>query len=200
MRIWTHIAWDHTGKQDLGKAYNACISQHSDEDWVAFIDHDAMFTTSDWYLQLQEIIKMNPNCKGICSRVNRMATPEQMVLGIDPNNFDYAYHRKVGKYLGQKYKNESTLLTQPGHMSGVFFALHVGTIKSLGGCVETGEMLQVDHRTMDRVRNAGYEFRIADGIYIFHWYRHDSPYSHSKLAMVQLSELHFNTLRLNGRK
>jgi hypothetical protein len=126
-----------------------------------------------------------------------MATPEQMVLGIDPNNFDYVYHRKVGKHLATKYRNQSTLITNAGHMSGVFFALHVGTIKSLGGCVETGRQLQTDHMTMDRVRNAGYEFRIADGIYIFHWYRHDSPYNHSKLAMVQLEEIHFNTLRLN---
>ena len=51
--------------------------------------------------------------------------------------------------------------------------------------------------TMDRVRNAGHEFRIADGIYIFHWYRHDSPYNHSKVVMSQLSEIHFNSLRLN---
>ena len=195
--IWTHIAWDNTGQKDLGKAYNACINQHADEDWVAFLDHDGMFTTDDWYLQLQEIIKNNPNCKGICSRVNRMATPEQMVLGVDPNNFDYAYHRKVGKYLGTKHKNESTILTQPGHMSGVFFALHVGTIKTLGGCVETGGQLQVDHRTMDRVRNAGYEFRIADGIYIFHWYRYDAPYDHSKHVMSQLETVHFNNIQLN---
>ena len=52
-KIWTHIAWDNTGQKDLGKAYNACINEHADEDWVAFIDHDAMFTTDDWYLQLQ---------------------------------------------------------------------------------------------------------------------------------------------------
>jgi hypothetical protein len=196
-KIWTHIAWDNTGQKDLGKAYNACLSQHADEDWVAFLDHDAMFTTPDWYLQLQSIIEHNPKCKGICGRVNRMATPEQMVLGIDPTNFDYAYHRKVGKYLAAKHKNQSTLIKNRGHMSGVFFALHVGTIKSLGGCVETGEQLKTDHMTMDRVRDAGHEFRIADGIYIFHWYRYDAPYPHSKASMEQLEQIHFDTLRIN---
>jgi len=197
VKIWTHIAWDHTGQKDLGKAYNACLNEHSDDDWVAFLDHDAMFTTPDWYLQLQSIIEHNPKCKGITARINRMATPDQMVLGIDPNNFDYGYHRKVGKYLAKKHKNQSSIIKNRGHMSGVFFALHVGTIKSLGGCVETGMQLQTDHMTMDRVRDAGHEFRIADGIYIFHWYRYDAPYEHSKPAIEQLEQIHFDTLRIN---
>ena len=54
VKIWTHVAWDNTGKKDLGKAYNACLNEHADEDWVAFLDHDAIFTTNDWYLQLQQ--------------------------------------------------------------------------------------------------------------------------------------------------
>lgn len=195
-KIWTHIAWDHTGQKDLGKAYNACLSQHADDDWVAFIDHDAMLTTSDWYLQMQQIIKDNPDCKGLCTRVNRMATEEQMVIGIDPNNFDYSYHRRVGKYLSKKYKNQSHIVNNPGHMSGVFFAVHVGTMKELGGCVETGQQLMTDNLTQARIINAGHEFRVCNGIYVFHWYRHDQPYDHSKKKMEQLEQLHFDKLTL----
>jgi glycosyltransferase involved in cell wall biosynthesis len=196
VNIWTHIAWDNTGQKNLGKAYNACLDQHQDNDWVAFLDHDAVFTTDDWYLQLQEIIKNNPNCKGICSRVNRMATLEQMVVGIDPFNFDYSYHRNVGKFLANKYKNESKQIKNKGHMSGVFFAVHVGTIKKLGGCANTGQQLSVDNLTQAKIIDAGYEFRIANGIYVFHWYRADAPYKHSKHILQQLEKAHYNSLRL----
>ena len=194
IKIWTHVAWDNTGQKDLGKAYNDCINQHKDDDWVAFIDHDAMFTTDDWYLQLQEIIKNNPNCKGLAARVNRMATQEQMVFRVDPNNFDYAYHRRVGKFLATKYKNQSQLIKTAGHMSGVFFALHVGTIKKLGGCAETGKQLQADNLTQAKIVNAGYEFRVCNGIYVFHWYRFDNPYPHSKSTMEELEQIHYNSL------
>jgi GT2 family glycosyltransferase len=195
-RIWTHIAWDYTGQKDLGKAYNACLNEHSDEDWVAFLDHDAIFTTDDWYLQLQEIIKNNPNCKGICSRVNRMNTLEQMVVGIDPYNFDYSYHRNLGKFLANKYKNESKIIKNKNHMSGVFFAVNVGVMKKLGGCAETGEQLGVDNLTQAKIIEAGYEFRVANGIYVFHWYRADKPYEHSKNTLQQLEAAHYNSIRL----
>jgi len=29
----------------------------SDDDWACFLDHDAMFTTLDWYKQIEEIIE-----------------------------------------------------------------------------------------------------------------------------------------------
>ena len=195
-KIWTHVAWDSTGKKDLGKAYNACLDLHEENDWVAFLDHDAVFTTNDWYLQLQEIIKNNPNCKGICSRVNRMTTLEQMVVGIDPYNFDYSYHRKLGKFLANKYKNESKIIKNRGHMSGVFFAVHVGTMKKIGGFIETGQMLMVDNLAQAKIIDAGYEFRVANGIYLFHWYRADLPYDNSKDVLQQLESAHYNSIRL----
>ena len=48
------MIWDED--RNLGKGYNDAINQHPDEDWVAVIDHDAMFTTMDWYTQLQDVL------------------------------------------------------------------------------------------------------------------------------------------------
>ena len=90
-KIWTHITWSPKGKC-IGSGYNEALSQHDDNDWLAVIDHDAMFTTGNWYQQMQHVIKENPQCKGLTARVNRMGTKEQMILGVDPNNLDYAYH------------------------------------------------------------------------------------------------------------
>ena len=41
--------------KNLGFAYNELMTRLRDEDWACFIDHDACFTTYDWYAQLEEI-------------------------------------------------------------------------------------------------------------------------------------------------
>ncbi len=125
-----------------------------------------------------------------------MNTLEQMVVGIDPYNFDYSYHRNLGKFLANKYKNESKIIKDKNHMSGVFFAVNVGVMKKLGGCAETGEQLGVDNLTQAKIIEAGYEFRVANGIYVFHWYRADKPYEHSKNTLQQLEAAHYNSIRL----
>ena len=195
--IWTHITWSPKGKC-IGSGYNQVLTQHNDNDWLAIIDHDAMFTTGTWYQQMQKAIDDNPNMKGLTARINRMATQEQMVLGIDPNNHDYAYHRRVGKYLSDKYYGQTTKITAPGHFSGTFFAVHIGTMKKLGGFTETGNQLRCDNLLQAAIVNAGYEFRVCNGIYIYHWYRADDPYPHSKHVMKQVEDIHYQTLKLTN--
>jgi len=194
-KIWTHITWSPKGKC-IGSGYNEALTQHDDNDWLAIIDHDAMFTTGTWYQQMIKVIEENPNCKGLTGRVNRMATEEQMVIGIDPNNMDYGYHRKVGKYLSDKHYGESTCIKTPEHFSGTFFAVHIGTIKKLGGFDETGNQLRCDNLLQGKIVRAGHEFRVCNGIYIFHWYRFDDPYPHSKKVMDSLENIHYKTLKL----
>ncbi len=41
--------------QNLGFAYNELMGRLREDDWACFIDHDACFTTRDWYVQLEEI-------------------------------------------------------------------------------------------------------------------------------------------------
>ena len=45
--------------KDLAYAYNEVMNRVNDDDWVCFLDHDAMFTTYDWYLQIEQAIKQN---------------------------------------------------------------------------------------------------------------------------------------------
>lgn len=194
-KIWTHVTWSPKGKC-IGSGYNEALTQHDENDWLAVIDHDAMFTTGNWYQQMVKVIEDNPNCKGLTGRVNRMATQEQMVLGIDPNNMDYAYHRRLGKHLSEKYYGQSNCIKTPGHFSGTFWAVHIGTIRKLGGFDETGQQLKCDNLLQAKIVNAGYEFRVCNGIYIFHWYRFDDPYPHSKQVMEQVEQIHYNQLKL----
>ena len=55
--IYTHIPYaDSEHPKDLGWAYNNFMNNLGDDDWACFLDHDAMFTVSDWYPRLERII------------------------------------------------------------------------------------------------------------------------------------------------
>ena len=43
---------------NLGKSYNNFMSMVNDDDWVLFLDHDASFTTKEWYKQINKIIEI----------------------------------------------------------------------------------------------------------------------------------------------
>ena len=59
--IHTYIPYaPKTQKLNLGWAYNNFMSLVEEDDWVLFLDHDATFTTRDWYPQIEETIISNP--------------------------------------------------------------------------------------------------------------------------------------------
>lgn len=197
VKIYFHMPWDENG--DIGKSMNEhLLNVHwtKHEDWIAFYDYDCMFTTKDWYKQMIQVIESNPKCKGITARINRMATQEMMVAGVDPFNFDYSYHRRVGQRLAKKHFGQSSTISTPGHFSGTFFAVHIKTIKDLGGFPETGDIMGHDQLIHKMIVEAGHEWRVCDGVYIFHWYKADEPYEHSKAAIQSLEDYHLNQLKL----
>jgi|TARA_R100001460_G_scaffold14654_5_gene32751 SAM-dependent methyltransferase len=200
-RIWTHIAWDDNefGRRCMGSAYNDCLNQHDDNDWLAIIDHDAMFCCYDWYLQLQQAIMDNPKGKAFTCRVNRLASLRQMIPGVDPHNHDMTYHRKLGKRLAKAQWGKTSLHINPkevGHYSGTFLCVHIGTMKHLGGFPYTGDTLGQDNLIHKKIVEGGHEFHVVNGIYIYHWYKADDPYPHSKKVIDMLEDEHFNSLKL----
>ena len=47
-----------------------------------------------------------------------------------------------------------------------------------------------------KIVESGHEFHVVDGIYIYHWYKADDPYPHSKKVIDMLEDEHFNCLKL----
>jgi SAM-dependent methyltransferase len=200
-RIWTNIAWDDNefGRRCMGRAYNACLDKFPESDWLAIIDHDAMFTIYDWYTQLQNIIENNPKAKAFTARSNRLGSRKQMIPGVDPHNHDISYHRKLGKYLSKKYYGQTTPYKNPddrGHYSGTFLCVHIGTMKHLGGFPITGITLGQDNLIQVKLLDAGHEFHVCNGIYLYHWYRADQPYDHSSKTIESLEKVHYESLKL----
>ena len=90
---------------------------------LCFLDHDAMFTTYDWYNQINDIIQKHPDTEIFGVRTNRIANMHHMVGGVDVHNHDIVYHRQIGKILQKEHYDQFFKLIenkteQPG-FSGV---------------------------------------------------------------------------------
>jgi len=166
-----------TGK-DLGYAYNKfCESLPNNNDWACFLDHDAMFTTSTWYHQLEDIIDKHNNRGVFGARTNRINSTYQLVGNIDVYNHDIMYHREIGKHLQKKYYSDTLRITddtaQRG-FSGIVILIKKSTWKKIGGFISGFN--DVDNNLRYSLEKHNIPMYIMNGVYAYHWYKADQPY------------------------
>ncbi len=175
--IHTYIPYCPKEKgQDLGWAYNNFMSMLSDDDWACFLDHDAMFTTRDWYHQLEEMINKYPDAGVFTAKTNRIGNKAQVVPNVSMSNHNMFYHRSVGKKLQSNHRLSVTPSKAPQLLSGVVILISKKVWDDIGGC-KSG-FLSVDNDIHQRCLNKGYSAYIMDGVYTYHWYRADGDLSH----------------------
>ena len=163
--------------QDLGWAYNNFMENVADDDWVCFLDHDAMFTTMHWYHQLEEIVSENPDGGLFTVVTNRIGNPAQKFKGLhDPDNHDMRIHRKAGEAIKTRYGNKVTDLTNEREISGLVMLVSKKVWQDVGG-FKSG-FLSVDNDMHRKCRDNGYKVYLMDGVYVYHWYRGDGNKSH----------------------
>jgi hypothetical protein len=193
--IYTHTAYASAecGK-NLGCAYNKFMEiLPNDKDWGCFLDHDAMFTTDDWYQQISKIIRIHKNVGAFGVRANRVGYRWQMVGNINIDSSDINYHKNIGKHLQSRYYHRIStgkLTDDRGHynpcqFSGVVILIQKKIWKKLGGFKTTG-FTGVDDDLRVRLFKNKIPFAIMDGVYVYHWYRQNSPYESSKITLDQI--------------
>ena len=178
--IYTHIPYtpNELGT-NLGYAYNKFMEiLPNDDDWGCFLDHDAMFTTNNWYNQLNDIIKRNPDVGSFGARTNRLNSTYQLVGNIDVYNHDITYHRKIGDHLQTKYYDDLFVIdknTEQKGFSGVLILLKKSIWKKIKGFKADG-FNHVDNDLRYRLGEHKIPFHIMNGVYVYHWYKADDPY------------------------
>jgi glycosyltransferase involved in cell wall biosynthesis len=180
--IHTYIPYSTTDNiTDLGTAYNNIMKYISTDDWVCFLDHDAMFTTTNWYLQLNEIIK-NTNYGLLTCMTNRIGNADQKFNVIDENNHDISYHRMIGKQCQEQFNLNITPArnTAPNLISGVLMLLSKKTWETVGG-FQPG-FLGVDNCMHESCLEHNINVGIMNGVYVYHWYRGDGNTEHINIA------------------
>lgn len=173
--------------RDLAWAYNKFMEMlPNDDDWGCFIDHDAMFTTYDWYHQLCEIVKNHPEYSCFTSMVNREYTAWQIPKGVDEDNHDVFYHRRLGARLSTenygKVKDVTACadLPEPPKVAPPATSPLSGTLimykKSVWKDIpfrqyKKDSIFGVDNLIHIDVRDKGYKVGLMTGIYLYHWHR-----------------------------
>lgn len=161
--------------KNLGAAYNEVIDRLRPDDWIALIDHDAMFTTPIWHPQIEAAIKHNPDYALFVGCTNRIGCGWMKAPGVDPNNFDMLYHRRVGRDLAAKHGSEIRDVTewesQPSGrpLSGVLMVTSKKAWAEVLGFKHG--FLTVDNNFHKRIRDADHRVGLMLGVYVFHVYR-----------------------------
>ena len=181
--IYTFIAYapkEHD--KDLAWAYNECMRLlPNDDDWACFIDHDAMFTTPDWYPQMEVIIEANPEYSCFTVAANRVYADWQMPMGVNSINHDIRYHRKIGAELQAKNGNKvvdvtvcSDLPAPPAKspLSGVVMLYKKSAWKEVFfRSLEPKRLTGIDNLLHLDLRDRGYKVGLMCGVYVYHWHR-----------------------------
>jgi len=157
--------------KNLGLAYNELMARLSDDDWACFIDHDACFTTYDWYAQLEEITARLTEPCVLTALTNRVGSHWQRAPGVDRNNHAMDYHRRVGTAVQAAARGTLRDVTHESLMSGVVILLSKKTWLQLGGFAEG--FLGVDNAIHQAARDQGFPVYLMRGVYVYHWYRAD---------------------------
>lgn len=176
--IFTFIAYDSA--KNLGAAYNRSMKIIGPRDWGCFVDHDAMWTTADWYRQLEAAVRAKPDAGMFTAVTNRIGSPHQRVRGVDPNNHDIRYHRARGRALARQ--TEIVDVTDVAPTSGVVMCLSRRVWRRAGG-FKSG-MLGVDNAMHASLKRRGLRIYLLPGLYVYHWYRGDGDKSHLRGAKV----------------
>jgi GT2 family glycosyltransferase/tetratricopeptide (TPR) repeat protein len=158
--------------KNLGFAYNELMGRLRDEDWACFLDHDACFTTPDWYAQLEEITAGLTEPCVLTALTNRVGSPWQLAPGVDRDNHSMDYHRRIGRAIQAAAPGVLRDVTHESLMSGVVILLSRRTWLHLGGFVDG--FLGVDNAIHQAARDRGGRIYLMAGVYVYHWYRADA--------------------------
>lgn len=168
MNLITAIAYDT--ERDLGRAYNTIMERLRPGDWCCFLDHDALWTTREWYQQLQAAIASNPDAGLFVAVTNRIGRKEQIADGC-PTGHDMIEHFAFGEKLKAQHGAAVRDVTGGSLVSGVVMCLSRETWVAAGG-FKRG-FFGVDNQAHRDMRRIGKRVYLMPGLYVYHWYRAD---------------------------
>lgn len=167
--IYYSIPWN--SDKNIGEYYNDFMRKLDDEDFGCFIDYDAMFTTSTYGKQLEDIIKKYPDCGLFTCLTNRIGCRWQRFGSWDEN--DINKHRDIGDSLQRLcYSEVQDVSDKPQFeaMGGVMIMIRKSTWRSIGQFKEDG-ILGVDNDIYWKAQRADQKIYLMKGVYVYHWYR-----------------------------
>jgi glycosyltransferase involved in cell wall biosynthesis len=166
-------------RQNLGRAYNAYMALLEEDEWALFLDHDAMFLDRDWLSRAKRIIREHPSFGLLTCRTNRINNPFQKVEGHEDIH-DLDHHARLTEALWETHATRVTDVSFGKSISGVILLLSKQAWRE---SPFSDGFLSVDNKIHRSVRNAGGKVGIAEGLFVYHFYRADGDASHAVRAL-----------------
>lgn len=177
-RIFHVIPWN--SEKNIGKSYNETMSIVKSNDWVCFIDGDAVHTSHFFGSRIEEVVNTNPSYSLFTCYTNRIGCDYQIAPGVDSKSNDQEYHRNFGEHLWKLNGTKVIDITNKSPMSGVLLLIKKSSWEKVGGFKEE-KMLTVDNDIHIKFTKAGFKSALMKGIYVQHWYRGENPNNKSHL-------------------
>lgn len=167
-KIYHVIPWD-SGK-NIGRSYNQTMSLIKSDDWVCFLDGDAVHTTHFFGSRIESVIDNNPSFSLLTCYTNRIGCPWQIAPNVNGLSNDQKYHREFGEKIWEINKTNVIDVTNNSPLSGVMILIKKSSWEKVGGFKEE-KMLSIDNDIHYKFKNAGLKVGLMTGIYVQHWYR-----------------------------
>jgi hypothetical protein len=167
-KIYHSIPWN--SNKNIGVSYNETMSLVDDNDWVCFIDGDAVHTTHFFGSRIEEVVTANPSYSLFTCYTNRIGCQYQIAPGSDWRNDNQTHHRRIGEDLWNKNKTRVIDITNNSPLSGVMILIKKSSWEKVGGFKQE-KMLAVDNDIHYKFRDGGFKVGLMTGIYLQHWYR-----------------------------
>jgi GT2 family glycosyltransferase len=168
MKVFHMIPWN-TDK-NIGRAYNEMMFLVGDNDWVCFIDGDAVHTSHFFGKRIEDVITSNPEYSMFTCMTNRVGRPYQIPANVDTKSNDQKYHREFGDLLWDKNGVNVLNITDRPNLSGVMILIKKTMWETVGGFKEK-KMITIDGDMHQRVKCSEGKVGLMRGIYVQHWYR-----------------------------
>ena len=161
---------------NLGRCYNDYMEMLDDNDFILFLDHDAVFCDSSWREIIQEVLDKYGHEEALFTcRTNRIGNPYQRI-NLLCENHHLACHRALSNFIQKNTDEIVTEITTLPSSSGVVMLLNKKTWKKYRF---SEGFLKVDNKMHIALRENGGKVFFINKLYVYHFYRADNDASHA---------------------
>jgi GT2 family glycosyltransferase len=149
---------------NIGKSYNECISQLSN-DWICLRDHDTLLFPNSGNI-IPAIIEANPDYQLFTAVTNRIGVNLHCVAGMFDDDSILSHQNKADELWDTYQTNVLTTGVAPG-----FCMIFKKSLwEQVGGFTENS--IFFDREFSNAAKKCGAKIGLAMGLYIFHLYRY----------------------------
>lgn len=161
-KIDVRIPYEPGGK--LGEDYNRIMNE-TQHDWVLFLDHDIFLSLNpNWYHICQQVIENENNVGMFTCKTNAHHSNTGQQEQDAPKNADLFGHQEFANKI---WNTNQYSCSDIGKISGFFMLVNKQAWEKAGRFPGKA-MFKEDWNFSRKVKKAGYQLKIIDGLYVYH--------------------------------